>query len=166
MIQKDTKGKPRLSLLPRLGLLGAVRAREYGIEKYGCDGGWANVEPQDLIDAAMRHLIKYSDGLRGYVGGSLNDEESGLSHMDHAAASVLLAATILESRKILKEVNDRQYAESDWANAKKTQEFFNRLKAAKRANELEELEEMAGMATVCESYDDDFPVNHEEWRTL
>ena len=202
MIQKDTKGKPRLSLLPRLGLLGAVRAREYGIEKYKEDGGWQGVEPQDFIDAAIRHLLKYSDGLRGYAGGHPNDEESGLSHMDHATASVILASAVLESRKIQKEVNDRQYAESDKAGSRAFKTLFEN-KSAEWIKESEELgawlkrkyeedmnyhydwddileswdkvgaqgvrtkeEDTAGMATVCESYDDDFEVNHEEWKVI
>jgi len=81
---KDTKGKPCFSLLPRKGCLAVIEAREYGSRKYGNAKNWEGVPQQQWIEAALRHLFAHLDG-------ELNDPESGLPHLSHAACSAFLA---------------------------------------------------------------------------
>jgi len=83
MTQKDTFNKPKLSLLPYKALRQAALVREFGINKYG-DDAYHEVPVDDFVDAALRHLHKYANG-------ELDDEESRLSHLSHALASVMLA---------------------------------------------------------------------------
>jgi hypothetical protein len=77
---KFDAGKPQMSLLPADALesLGAVAA--YGAKKYGV-GNWlknGGMEWRRLYDAAFRHLLAFAKG-------EVNDPESGLPHMSHAA---------------------------------------------------------------------------------
>jgi hypothetical protein len=83
---KDTKGKPRYSLLPRKGCEAIISAREYGAVKYHDPDNWKQVSQKDWIDATLRHLYAHLDG-------ELTDPESGLPHLSHAACSAFLAAS-------------------------------------------------------------------------
>lgn len=63
----------------------AQRALDYGLEKYGEEGSWADVPNGRLRyrDAAARHFIAY------VWRGKDEDEESGLNHLAHLAANLL-----------------------------------------------------------------------------
>lgn len=89
MTHKETKGKPRLGLLPYEALAKAARVREFGIAKYGDDECWKYVESKDFLEAALRHIHKH-------LSGEKVDNESGLGHIDHALASLILAAAVVE----------------------------------------------------------------------
>lgn len=78
---KHDKGKPQITLVPRAAIEGAAQALMFGAGKYGRDNYKKGFEQTRLLDAAMRHLIAYTDG-------EDLDPESGLSHLDHALASV------------------------------------------------------------------------------
>lgn len=80
---KDTRGKPKLSLIPYKALVDVALVREFGNRKYKGDTAHL-VSTDDFIDAAIRHLYKHVDGER-------IDPESDLSHLAHAATSILLA---------------------------------------------------------------------------
>ena len=75
--------KLRWSLLPSGTIAHVIQVLEYGAKKYSV-GNWVNVPDGKTryYDAAMRHL----DAWRG---GELNDSESGLPHLAHAACCVL-----------------------------------------------------------------------------
>lgn len=76
---KHDEGKPRLSLIPGDALVGLARVLEHGASKYG-EWNWEQgMEWTRMADAALRHLYSWL----GKVGP---DEESGLSHLDHAMA--------------------------------------------------------------------------------
>lgn len=81
--QKHDKDKPRFSLLPGGPLLQVVQVLEYGAKKYAPDN-WKRVPDPKLryFDAAMRHLWAWHRGEEV-------DPESGLSHLAHAACSLL-----------------------------------------------------------------------------
>ena len=84
---KDTKGKPRLSLVPP-GIIEAVGAvRTFGTEKYGCPENWKTVEPELYVDALMRHLVAYLRDPKAV------DEESGYPHLWHLVTN---AAFLIE----------------------------------------------------------------------
>lgn len=79
---KDTENKPKLSLVPTAIIRGIAQVREYGNQKYRPDS-WREVEPQEYVDAAYRHLLAIVDGGIGSV-----DKESGLLHVWHLACNV------------------------------------------------------------------------------
>jgi hypothetical protein len=78
---KHDNGKPRISLIPREALEGAAKALTFGANKYNAHNFKKGIEYSRLVDAVMRHLI-------AWVDGEDNDFESGLSHLDHALASL------------------------------------------------------------------------------
>ena len=88
---KDTYGKPKLGLIPFNALKAVAYVREFGINKYGSNDEWAHVADRDFVEAALRHLHKHASG-------EVIDEESGLSHLSHAACSALLAIAVMEQR--------------------------------------------------------------------
>lgn len=91
--QKDTAGKPDLTLIPYNSLVAVAKVREYGNKKYGDPWMWRiNAKPKDVKDfvaAALRHINKYTDPLEHY-----RDDESNLHHLWHAAASLMMAISI------------------------------------------------------------------------
>lgn len=80
--KKFDKNKPRFSLVPIESLEEIIKVLEYGANKYGYDN-WKLVEPHErYYDAAFRHLFAWKKG-------ELNDDETNLSHLAHAAACLL-----------------------------------------------------------------------------
>lgn len=75
--------KMRISLLPILSVLEVVRVLEFGAKKYAPDN-WKYVEGAQgrYWDAAMRHMFAYKTGEK-------LDDETGLSHLAHAACCIL-----------------------------------------------------------------------------
>ena len=81
---KDTKGKPKLSLVPPQVLFDIAEVREYGNAKYPADGAdnWKGVDINDYKDALLRHTMKYIQNPKG------KDEESGIEHYKHMACNI------------------------------------------------------------------------------
>jgi len=85
-VSKGTKfdeGKPRLSLVPKEAYWGMAQALTFGAKKYSAHNFKNGLEYHRLADAALRHLTSYMDG-------EDNDPESGLSHLDHALATLAM----------------------------------------------------------------------------
>lgn len=78
-------GKPPLGILPLPGLEAAARAMAYGDRKYA-PGNWRLLgspeERAEWANAALRHIYAHLSGERL--------DESGVSHLGHAAASLLI----------------------------------------------------------------------------
>lgn len=85
---KGDAGKVRLDLLPFAALEDVARVLEYGAKKYQPQG-WRHVADghDRYVAAALRHL-------HAYAGGEVLDRESGLSHLAHAACSILFALEV------------------------------------------------------------------------
>lgn len=82
---KHDKGKMRFSLLPLPFVKAVCSVMEYGAEKYG-EGNWKRgMAWSRLYDACHRHLHAFWD-----TNESDKDEESGLSHLAHAAACLVM----------------------------------------------------------------------------
>ena len=81
---KDTKGKPKLSLIPPQILFDIAEVREYGNKKYPSDGkdNWKCVDIEDYKDALLRHTLKYLQDPKG------KDSESGIEHYKHMACNI------------------------------------------------------------------------------
>lgn len=88
---KHDSGKADLSLLPPAGLYGAAHVFAFGAKKYGRYNFMGGFEYSRLISAAMRHIT-------AWMWGQDNDEESGLSHLDHAICCLLMLRQIMESK--------------------------------------------------------------------
>ena len=78
---KDTKGKPRLALVPPILIRAVGEVMTFGIDKYYEDS-WKSVKPYEWRDALVRHLVDYLENPQGV------DEESGLPHLYHIACNV------------------------------------------------------------------------------
>lgn len=81
---KDTKGKPKLSLVPPQILFDIAEVREYGNQKYpnGGKDNWKRVDINDYKDALLRHTLKYLQDPKG------KDSESGIEHYKHMACNI------------------------------------------------------------------------------
>lgn len=85
---KHDQDKPRIELVPPDAISGIGHVMSYGAKKYG-DRNWEKgIAPSRLLGACLRHLLAWSFGEN-------QDPESGLPHLWHAGASVLmLIATV------------------------------------------------------------------------
>ena len=91
---KADAGKPRLSLVPTEIVTDIARVREYGVNKYGDNTSWRNVEKDRYKDAAYRHFLSYLAEPSGV------DEESGLPHLWHLACNVAFLCDLEKQQKI------------------------------------------------------------------
>lgn len=84
---KRDEGKPRLDLIPWPAVLGVARVMERGLSRYA-PHSWRSgrIEDTRLAAAAIRHLV-------AWLSGADADHESGLPHLDHAAANVLMLSS-------------------------------------------------------------------------
>ena len=80
---KHDHGKPILGAVPPHAELAVGRVLTFGAEKYA-RGNWDKVEDHEnrYMDAALRHL-------NAHRRGELTDNESGESHLAHAACCIL-----------------------------------------------------------------------------
>lgn len=76
--------KPMMGLLPFGPLREVAKVLTFGAKKYA-PNNWKKVTPPSrYFDAALRHLADYAEG-------EDDDQESGLSHLAHAACCLLFA---------------------------------------------------------------------------
>lgn len=84
--RKPQTGKCRLDLLPFEALGPIANVFEHGLEKYGLDN-WRQLSTRRLYFAAiMRHLL-------AWMMREEKDPDSGLSHLAHAGACILILIT-------------------------------------------------------------------------
>jgi hypothetical protein len=90
---KFDEGKPRYDLLAPDALDGLVAVLTFGAKKYS-DRNWeAGISYGRVFGAAMRHLW-------AWWRGEENDNETGLSHLDHAACCIhFLSAYVKRGKK-------------------------------------------------------------------
>jgi hypothetical protein len=104
---KTADGKCPLGLIPLRVLKGPARAFEHGAAKYApgnyIGGTTDNGAPQRYASAALRHLSDLQ-GLSGLFDNlTAADRESGLPHLDHAIASLVMLRAILQDEGVLSE---------------------------------------------------------------
>lgn len=80
---KHDQGKPMLSLLTKESLVAEARAFEYGMRKYNKHNYKLGMDWSRVLDAAMRHLVAFSNG-------ETYDEESKLNHLWHCKACLAM----------------------------------------------------------------------------
>lgn len=98
---KAASGKPPLGLIPTEALIGPSRVFAYGAAKYA-PGNFYQASIDDgagerYVSAALRHLgaMQEANGLHSYYSLICGDRESGLPHLDHAIASLLMLRVIM-----------------------------------------------------------------------
>ena len=91
------EGKVELHQVPTSLTVGVAKVLKYGEQKYA-KGNWRlGMKWTTPYDCLQRHMMKWLDG-------EAIDEESGLSHLYHAAANI---AMLIEYEKICPELDDR-----------------------------------------------------------
>lgn len=80
---KHDDGKPDLAILPKAFLDQTAEVMMFGAAKYGRSNYKKGLEVTRTLSAALRHIYAYLDK-------EDNDQESGLSHLGHAAASLAM----------------------------------------------------------------------------
>lgn len=83
-MDKDITDKPAIELIDPRFILGMGRVLTFGANKYN-EGSWKDTSFKNDKDygAAMRHLLKWRNGEE-------KDEESGESHLLHAACDIMI----------------------------------------------------------------------------
>lgn len=89
---KTDTGKDRLDLLPYAGLASAAKAFEYGLNEYGHNNYQNAKSFRPFLAAAIRHIMKKLDG-------EDLDKDSGLDHICHSLACLLMAEQIKSQGK-------------------------------------------------------------------
>lgn len=95
--RKNDSGKPPISLLDRDFIEGTANVMAFGAKKYDRYNWCGGIAHTRLVDAAMRHLV-------AYASGEDLDPESGLPHIDHAAASINM---LRGNQRLHPELDDR-----------------------------------------------------------
>lgn len=95
-LKYDT-GKPEYHHIPTESLEGIAKALTFGGKKYADYNFRAGIRLSRIFNASMRHLW-------AWWGGENNDKESGLSHLYHAGACIIMMIFIFENRR---EFDDR-----------------------------------------------------------
>lgn len=93
--------KPRMELLPLDVLEQVAQVLAYGAKKYGENNFREGFKYSRLLGATLRHLSKWQNGEN-------LDQESGLSHLSHAIASLMF----LVSHDLHREGTDDRYIKS------------------------------------------------------
>lgn len=81
--RKDDQGKPSVLLIPNEALTQIALALDFGAKKYGTYNFTKGMLWSRMLNAAGRHLYQY-------MWESKTDKESGLSHLAHLGACVVM----------------------------------------------------------------------------
>ena len=93
-------GKLRLDLVPTAAIRAIARAQTFGLRKYGARNWEAGMEYSKLYGSTQRHLLKWWN--REEV-----DDESGLSHLDHAITCLAFLIEYQANEALGEELDDR-----------------------------------------------------------
>lgn len=94
---KETTGKPPLDLVPAELVYAAGRAFDFGAKKYSRHNWRKGIPTSKLYSALDRHIKAWNEGEE-------KADDSGLSHLDHAAACL---AMLLQTLKDHPHLDDR-----------------------------------------------------------
>lgn len=84
-VMKYDAGKPPVDLIDPEFIFGIAKVLAFGAQKYAPDGWKKGMAIGKVLAAAGRHVLQR-------VGGEINDQETGLSHLYHAACELMFAA--------------------------------------------------------------------------
>ena len=82
---KHDHGKPMFRLIPQHALEEVAKVMTFGAQKYAPNNWMLVPSGHDrYVDAALRHI-------NAHLRGDRHDDESSLSHLAHAVASLMMA---------------------------------------------------------------------------
>jgi hypothetical protein len=84
-------GKPKISLIPIEAINEMATSFTYGANKYSADNYKNGLAFRRLLDASLRHILAIANG-------EDKDEESGLSHLGNALASLAMLAYMMKNK--------------------------------------------------------------------
>ena len=90
---KADAGKWRMTLVPPQIILDIAEVRAYGVKKYHDPENWKRVEKERYVNALFRHLVEYEQNPWSV------DEESGISHLKHAACNLAFLCYLQEQER-------------------------------------------------------------------
>lgn len=76
-------GKPKWSLIDFDSLEGVTKVFEFGVEKYGLNNWKKGLKTVETCESALRHI-------KSFLNYEDFDDESGLHHIDHAIANLII----------------------------------------------------------------------------
>jgi len=79
----DDEDKVRVDLIPSGILVEVGRVFRYGAKKYGANNWQRGMRWNRLYASSLRHLLSWQNGRD-------DDKESGLSHLSHAIANLMM----------------------------------------------------------------------------
>jgi len=86
--------KPKLALLPPAAIVEVGKVFTFGASKYGENNWRGGFKWTRLLSACLRHIF-------AFLKGEDLDEESGLNHLAHATACLLMLLELYYTRKDL-----------------------------------------------------------------
>lgn len=75
------KGKPRIGLVPPELMVEVAKVLTFGAEKYEENNWKKGLSDENCLSSCLRHICKY-------MAGEEFDNESGISHLSHAACNL------------------------------------------------------------------------------
>jgi hypothetical protein len=97
---KNDQEKVRTDLLPPEFCLAVSEILTFGAKKYADENWRAGISYKRVIGAVLRHLYTW-------MVGKDNDNESGKSHLWHAACNLCFLITYEEHRELYSKFDDR-----------------------------------------------------------
>ena len=91
---KYDSGKAPCELLSPVALIGTASVLQFGANKYGYHNWRGGIGYGRILGAIFRHLL-------AFMSGEDLDSESGLPHVDHAAAGIMFLQEFYRTRKDL-----------------------------------------------------------------
>jgi hypothetical protein len=91
---KYDNGKPMIGLLPPEAIIEVAKVFTFGAKKYNSHNWRGGLSYSRLYDAALRHQF-------AWIGGEDLDQESGISHLAHAACGIMMLIAMEQNRKDL-----------------------------------------------------------------
>ncbi len=95
-MSKHDAGKYEPTLIYTSLIQEVSAVRKYGAEKYGSTEDWRSTPPIKHFNAIMRHLNAFLDG-------EYDDQESKLSHLAHAATTLMFEIERLSMARHMRE---------------------------------------------------------------
>lgn len=93
-------GKPQLSYILScdVAMVGLTRVMEFGAQKYARDNWKQGLDPTEIQDSLLRHLMAYHNGevLDLNEFGEADKGHSGLPHIDHILFNAMALSTFGE----------------------------------------------------------------------
>ncbi len=106
--RKDDGGKPMPHLIPPRAMLEVAKVMSYGAAKYAPHNWSKGVLGSRYASAGLRHVY-------AWLAGHERDDESGLPHLAHAGACLLMLLELTMSRPDLDDRDPRLVARALWA---------------------------------------------------